>query len=409
MKYLPLDNAGAGRLGYQQQVKEANIKRIFDLVREGKCKSRAELVRMMNLSATSVSVLVEELAARGLINETGPAQTSLPGRRPISLRLNADEHQLAVFTLSREGVRYALLNLACKVIESRFFPLDAATLPPDDAGDAYAALIEEILSKRARKFSKRRALVVGVNYPGLYDVSERLFRNRTALGMDFSEDAMRRMRDRLGLPVYLFSNTKSLAYAEKKRLDASSPEGPDTLNMIFVQLCDRISCALIASGRIYSGPFNAAGELGHFTLVYDGRPCICGNRGCLERYVNESAILADARAACEAAGLEPPATLEELGRRYPGEPALRKSVERSASMLAAGLYSILCSSGMRRIALGGGIEALGEDFLEQVRRELLTRALLIRHLELTYAQAGPDAESVGLAQYFLDKVHTITT
>ena len=408
MKYLPLDAVGTGRVGYQQQVKEANIKRIFDLVRSGKCKSRAELVRMMQLSATSVSVLVEELAERRLITETGPTYTAQPGRRPISLRLNSDERQIPVFTLQREGVRYALMNLECRAIESRFFPLDAASLPEDDAGDAYGALIEEAL-RRSRRFSKRKTLAVGICFPGTYMRSDRVFMNQSALGLCFSEDAMLRLRDRLSLPLYLFSGVKSLAYAEKKLLDAANPGGPETQDMVFVEIQDRISCALIAHGSIYTGPYNIAGEFGHMTIAYDGSPCICGNRGCLERYVNQSAILEDARAACAEAGLEPPATLEELGRRYPAEPVLEAVVMDSARLLAAGLYSILCSSGMRRIALGGGIEALGEPFLREIRRALLTRKLLIRQLDLNYAQAGPDAESVGLAQYFLDKVYTITT
>ncbi len=408
MKYLALETFGHSRIGYQQQVKEANIKRIFDLVRSGKCKSRAELVRMMRLSATSVSVLVEELAARGLISETGPAQTTLPGRRPISLRLNGDERQIAVFTLLREGVRYTLLNLDCRAIESRLFPLDAAALPADDAGEAYAAAIEDILAHRARHFSKRKALVVGVCYPGLHMIGEDIFHNRTSLGLNFSEGAMRGLRDRIGLPVYLFNAAKSLGYAEKKHLDALNPDEPETLDMVFVDIHERISCALIANGSLYSGPYNIAGELGHVSIDSNGRPCSCGSRGCLERYVNQSAILEDARVACEKAGLEPPASLEDLGKRYPGEPALHAAVMNSARLLATGLYNILCTSGMRRIVLGGGIEALGEPFLREVYRNLMIRNVLIRHLELSYAQAGPDAESVGLAQYFLDKVYTIT-
>ncbi len=408
MKYLALETFGHSRIGYQQQVKEANIKRIFDLVRSGKCKSRAELVRMMHLSATSVSVLVEELAARGLISETGPAQTTLPGRRPISLRLNGDERQIAVFTLLREGVRYTLLNLDCRAIESRLFPLEAAALPADDAGEAYAAAIEDILAHRARHFSKRKALVVSVCYPGLHMIGEDIFHNRTSLGLNFSEGAMRGLRDRIGLPVYLFNAAKSLGYAEKKHLDALNPDEPETLDMVFVDIHERISCALIANGSLYSGPYNVAGELGHVSIDSNGRPCSCGSRGCLERYVNQSAILEDARAACEKAGLEPPASLEDLGKRYPTEPALNAAVMNSARLLAAGLYNILCTSGMRRIVLGGGIEALGEPFLREVYRNLMIRNVLIRHLELSYAQAGPDAESVGLAQYFLDKVYTIT-
>ena len=408
MKYLSLDTAGPSRTGYQQQVKEANIKRIFNLVRSGRCKSRAELVRMMNLSATSVSVLVEELAARNLIHETGPTQTSLPGRRPISLSLNSDSHQIVVFTLLREGVRYALLNLDCEIMENRFFPLDAASLPADDAGECYAALFEEILKKHAHRFNRKRALVIGVNYPGLYMQAERRFSNNSALGVSFSEDAMCRMRDRLSLPVYLFNGTKSLAYAEKKYLDATHPDNPETQDMVFVDINDRISCALITRGTIYIGPYDVAGEIGHMTIDLNGRPCFCGNRGCLERYVNLSAILEDARKAAEAEGLEPPANLEALAERYPDEPALKASVMESARMLAAGLYSILCSSGLRRIALGGGIEALGEPFIQELYRLITARNVLIHHLDISYAQAGPEAESIGLAQYYLDKVYTIT-
>ena len=409
MKYLPLESAaGVSRSGYQQQVKEANIKHIFDLVRSGKCKSRAEIVRMMNLSATSVSVLVEELAERKLITETGPAHTRQPGRRPISLRLNSDERQIPVFTLQRGGVRYALLNLACEVVESRFFPLDAGRLPREDAGQAYADLIEEALAKRARRFSKRKALAVGVCFPGAYIEGEGKFSTLSALGVSFSEASMRHLRDNLHLPVYLFSVTQALAYAEKKRLDAANPESPETLDMIFVDIHDRISSTLVSRGVIYTGPHNSSGEIGHMTLVYDGRPCNCGNRGCLERYVNQSAILSDARAACEAAGIEAPATLEELGRRYPDEPVLEAAVMNAAHMLSSGLYSVMVSSGLRRTVLGGGIEALGEPFLRELRRSLMQRTVLIRHLDLGYAQAGPDAESVGLAQYFLDKVYTIT-
>lgn len=408
MKYLPMETTGAGRSGYQQQVKEANIKRIFDLVRSGKCKSRAELVRTMKLSATSVSVLVEELAERGLIHEVGPTQTSLPGRRPISLRLNGDSHHLAVFSLLREGVQYALLNLDCRVLESAFYAFPSAELPAEDAGDRYAGLIVDILEHRARQFDRGQTLVVGLNLPGLYLESQRKYINRISLGVDISEDALLRLRDRLELPLFLFNGTKSQAYAEKKRLDAAYPDDPETLDLVFVEIRNRISCALIARGSVYTGPYDVAGQIGHFTIDYNGKPCPCGNKGCLERYVSQDAILEDAQKAAGAAGIEPPQSFEELALRYEKEPPLRESVLNSARLLAFGLFNVLCSSGMRRIALGGGIEILGETFLLEVYHALLSRSMLVRHLELSYAQTGPDAESIGLVQYFLDKVFTIT-
>lgn len=408
MKYLPLDTAGVNRTGYQQQVKESNIKQIFDLVRSGKCKSRAEIVRVMDLSATSVSVLVEDLAGRRLIREAGPTQTSLPGRRPISLRLNADARQMPVFTVRRDGVNYALLNLDCRVIETAFVPFDVSGLSAQDAGDGLAALFEDILNHRARRFNRRQALMLGVIFPGFYIRSEHLFHSQAELGVDFSEDAMCRLRDRLGLPVYLLNGTKSLAYAEKKRLDAIHPDAPETQDMLFVEINRRIACAIIAGGDLFTGPLNIAGEIGHVTIDYNGRPCACGNVGCLERYVGQDAILEDAREACELAGIPAPDTLEALAERYVDEPVLNEVVSRVARLLSFGLYNAMCGSGMRNVVLGGGIETLGEPFLREVYRAMGSRNLLIRHMDLSYAQSGPNAESIGLAQYFLDKVYTIT-
>ena len=408
MKYLPLDKAGAGHTGYQQQVKEANIKRIFDLVRSGKCKSRAEIVRYMSLSATSVSVLVEELASRKLIDETGPAQTSLPGRRPISLRMNKTAHHIVVFTVNAQGVRFALMNLECRILENAFFPLDAATLDPEGAGEAYIQLFDDILRNHSKRFNPSRALVVGVSFPGIYIARDHLFHTKSALGFDLTEASIVRFQQRVALPVYLFNNTRSLAYAEKKYLDAAN-RGDPVQDMLFVRIQEDIRCGIISGGDIYCGPLNVSGELGHFTIDYKGRPCPCGNRGCLERYVNLNAILGDAAEAARAAGAEPPRSLEALAKRCDDEPALLEAVRESARMLAAGLYSIMCSSGIRRIVLGGGIEALGAPFLDEVERALYKRSLLIRTVDLSYAQAGPDAEILGVAEHFLDKVFTITT
>ena len=408
MKYLPQDKFGFVHTGYQQQVKEANIKRIFDLVRSGKCKSRAEIVRHMNLSATSVSVLVEELANRKLIDETGPAQTSLPGRRPISLRLNKTAHHLAVFSVKPEGVRFALMSLECRILEDRFFPLDCHTLDDSFVRAAYGILFHGRWRELRRGLFRSRAVMIGVCFPGIFIEQDHMFHTETALGFPLSEESIRRFQKRVGLPVFLFNSTRSMAYAEKKYLDTVDPDAPDTQNLIFVTIRRSIRCSFISNGDIYPGPFNVSGEIGHFTVDYRGRPCSCGNRGCLERYVNLDAILEDARQAATASVIEPPDSLEALARRYPGEPALLESVKASAQLLAFGLYSVMCSSGMRRIVLGGGIEVMGDTFLREVYRALCSRTSLIRHIDLSYAQAGPNADVLGVAEHYLDKVFTIT-
>ena len=407
MKYIPIERADTGRTGYQQQVKESNIKRIFDLVRFGKCKSRAEIVRCMNLSATSVSVLVEELTARGLIEEIGPTQTAMPGRRPISLRLNSDARQMATFALSREGVQYCLLNLECRVIESHMYPLSLEGLSDEEAGNACVRLFEQVLKRRSKRFDSARALMIGICFPGVFLEHRRTYSSGTELNVNIPEGIFEDFGRRMGLPLCIFNSTRCMAYAEKRFLDARNPDAPETDYMLYADIHKGINCAIVAKGNIYTGPYNISGLLGHFTIDYQGRSCPCGNRGCLERYVSQDALLEDAQKACLEAGTQPPADLSEAAKRCAGEPALMAAMQNSARLLAFGLYNLMCSSGMNHIVLSG-IEVLGDAFLEEVRKALLERTMLVCKLNLDWAQAGPNPRNVGICQYFLDKVFTIT-
>lgn len=407
MKYLPPQNT-ARPTSYQQHVKEANIKQIFDLVRSGKCSSRAELVRAMKLSATSVSVLVEELAERGLIDETGPQLTFQPGRRPISLRFNSDARQIAVFRLSRYGVRYDLLDLNCQLMESLYVPFDSSTFEGRDSGDTYTDLFADILMNRAQRFDARRAALVGVCSAGVYSDIHRALLIQSAMGTSISEESLRRFQQRVNAPLLIANRTMCMAYAEKKRIDADDPVAPETQYMLFVRINESIRGASINAGDLYTGPYNLPAEIGHFCIDYNGRPCPCGSAGCLERYVNMDLILQDAQQACARAGVPAPKSIEDLSANYLNQPDVMQALDGSAELLAAGLYTAVGAMGVRTVVLGGGISALGERFLRQVYHAILRRSQLVHQLDLRYAKVSDDSDSIGLAQYYLDKLFTVT-
>lgn len=409
MKYLSLEYPDSQRPGFQQIIKEKNIKRIFDLVRSGHCASRAALVRTMHLSATTVSALVEELEVLGLIWETGPTMTLVPGRRPMNLRLNQSERLLAVFSLSRRGVQYTLFNLGCHIVERFFVDYPVGDEDTPDSGDDYARLFEDILLNRSKHFDKSRTIVIGVSFPGIYLEEEQAFSVRTAMNVSFSEASMRRLEERIGLPLFLANVSMCLAYAEKKCLDKRNGIGEETRDLLFINICDGVGAGIISEGSILTGPYNAAGELGHISIDFRGKPCRCGGRGCLEQYVSLNAILQNAREACEKASMPLPNTFSELAAQYlEGSAPIEEILDDVAEKLSAGIYTMVCATGIRRIVVGGGIEILGEKFLNKLLKPLQGRSLLAKNLRMTYALSGPDGDSIGIAHYFLDKAYTIT-
>lgn len=394
-------------ISYQQRVKESNIKRIFDLIRGGRCTYRSELGQLLNLSATSVSVLVEDLTSRGLIYESGPQQTFAPGRRPISLQINGDCRQMAVFTLSDRGVRFSLIDLNSQFLEELFVELNSHTLDDGDAGEVYTRLFEDILRNRSRKLKMDRLAMIGIVYPGVYLENTHLFGMKLAMGTTISEESIRGFQALYGVPVCVSNSAMSMAYYEKKRLETLSPDQTDIQNMLLVNVSEGISGALLVDGELFTGPVSPAAKIGHLCIDYQGIPCVCGSRGCLSKYINRGLILQRLQEIAAQAGLPVPQSLEELSEAFLCQNAVDGVLDDLAEKLAAGLYSCICLYGVRKLTLGG-IEGLGRPFLEKLYRKLSSRNQSWGPLNLSYADIGPEGVTLGITNYFLDKVMTIT-
>ncbi|NLF28512.1 MAG: ROK family transcriptional regulator [Clostridiales bacterium] len=421
MRYLR-QNAG-DRPASQQTIKEENIKRLFNLINREGVLSRASLVRRTHLSPTTVSALVDELVREGFVLETGAAKTTKSGRRPINLRVNAGGRQIAVLSLNRWGVRYTLFDLAYQVLETAFVAhesdryggfAEGAQADPDASGD-YAGLILDTLTRRAKLFDAARAVGVLLSFPGIYVESEAAL-SLSAMRVVIRADALLKVENELGAALFIGNSSASMAYAEKKHLDRS---GAEALNLIYVNVASGgVGAGIVVNGDIFTGASNTAGEIGHVSIDYRGKPCACGSRGCLERYVSDDAILRRVRGAAAekqcaklldmARDRSDNVTLAMAGELYEsGEPAIREVLDGVAEELLCGIYSMVSVTGIKRIVLGGGIERLGGAFLEKMTALARGGGLLMRGAVISYAGSGFRGDSLGIAEYFVDKAMRI--
>ena len=88
----------------------------------------------------------------------------------------------------------------------------------------------------------------------------------------------------LGRPVYVENDANAAALAEV-RFGA----GRGFQHVVYLTMSTGVGAGLVLDGRLFTGKLGAAGELGHAPIVWDGEPCACGMRGCLEAYVGGAA------------------------------------------------------------------------------------------------------------------------
>src|SRR5262249_35232903 len=94
------------------------------------------------------------------------------------------------------------------------------------------------------------------------------------------------LREGTDLPLHIDNGAKTLGQAEMW-FGAGRGSRPAVCALVG----SGVGAAVVTNGATYRGASTSAGEWGHTTLVYDGRPCRCGSRGCLEAYVGAEGVL----------------------------------------------------------------------------------------------------------------------
>ena len=401
----------------QQRIRDENLKWVFRLLCQHHELTRTDLTRMTGLSPTTVSALVEVLLRERLAVETGYARTLVTGRKPINLRICAEGRQIPVFSLSREGLRFVLYDLRLAVLEDIFLPMDSMVYsasgkggPVQDyrEGRDYVALMLDVLRAKSVCFDPVRSPVICITYPGVYiEGDERCF--MPSMRISIRRADLLRMEEELGIPIFMGKTAESMTYAERKWMEA---QGLGVDKLICVSVRNTVCMSVLVNGEILTDKFFMPGDVGHITINHRGKPCVCGNRGCLEQYVSQSAIIERVAQALSfhASDILPvdkrEITLEMIGKAYDaGETEVVKVINEVAEQLFAGLCNIVCMTGIRRILLGGGIERLGNGFLVQLRTLAESmRSDFKNSLSIGYGLLDESATGLGTAQYYIDKV-----
>ena len=156
------------------------------------------------------------------------------------------------------------------------------------ATDGRAAVIDRIVALLGSVLShaSERPVALGVSHGGPVDPTTGLCRS---VNLPEWEDVPLGtiLSDALGLPVEIDNDANAGALAE-----FMFGAGVGHRSIAYMTMGTGIGGGIVHEGRIFRGAYGMAGEIGHVTIVRDGRPCNCGRRGCLQAYASGPAIAA---------------------------------------------------------------------------------------------------------------------
>jgi glucokinase len=187
---------------------------------------------------------------------------------------------------------------------------------------------------------------------------------------------------RFGAPVYVDNDASCAALAEAHAIGARE--------LVMLTLGTGVGGGIVTGGRIFRGAHGLGGELGHIVVEADGPECPgsgCPNRGCLEALCSGTAL--------ERAAGKPGREVVEAARA--GDADARAHLDRLGRYLGIGISNMVNAFQPEIVAIGGGLSAAADLFLDTAVAEAGSRALpkLWERTIVQVAQAGNAAGVIG--------------
>ena len=180
---------------------------------------------------------------------------------------------------------------------------------------------------------------------------------------------------------------------------------------VFITLGTGLGGGVIIDKKVYSG-FNFAGaELGHIVIVYNGRQCTCGRKGCWEAYSSATGLIniTKDKLAVTKDTIMHKLVAENNGEvsgrtaftaAKQGDKAGQEVVAEYIEYLACGITTIINIFQPEVLCIGGGVcnegDALMKPLLEKVGVEQYTRDNA-KKTQIKLAALGNDAGIIGAA------------
>jgi predicted NBD/HSP70 family sugar kinase len=347
------------RSGSLESLRELNRLRVVETLRERGTASRAEIARHTGLSRSTVSSLVADLQAHGLVVDhlDGESSASMPtGRPPTLLALDRSVGAVLGIDFGHDRIFAAVSDLSRTILAETVRELDVDNRA-EDALDLGAELVEDLLEQVG--IDRADVIGVGVALSGPIDHQRGAVHDTAILpgwaGLEVEAEMSRRLG---GLPVHLDNDANLGALAE-----VTLGAGREARNALYVMISSGIGAGLIIDGRPYRGRRGMAGEIGHVLVDETGPICRCGNRGCLETYVSGPALAELLRSS---RGSELTVTeIVRLARQ--GDAGCSRAIADAGRVLGRVVAAICNIFNPEMVVVGGDLGEAGDLLLDPMR------------------------------------------
>lgn len=289
-------------------------------------------------------------------------------------------------------IKYGLLSLEGQILESG----EVATEASKGVEVLFGKLCDIV-----EKYSHEEIGGIAVSGTGQIDgsIGKVIGGNEIIPGW-IGTNLVEKLEKKFNLPAVLENDVNCAALGEKW---LGAGKGQD--NFVCLTIGTGIGGGIVLNRDIFRGDTCVAGEFGHIQVVKDGVQCLCGKKGCYERYASATALL---RMAKERTGLDLNGK-EIFDREKAGEPVFVQLIKDWVDYFTDGLSTIIYIFNPPLAVIGGGVTKQGDYLLNKISESLENKLGINykKNLCIKFAELGNNAGMLGAEYLLLKKIGKI--
>ena len=358
-----------------------NAKTLLHLLLKNNGISRVDLSRITGLTKTTVSAIINEFIALGIVEESSTISTGNVGKSPIPLHIRTDAVYTIGVHLGRQEVKTVLMDARMNII-SRKKGLSYERLGPKGILESLFLSIDD--SMKGAEKNKFKIGVIGIGVPGPLNAETGVVSHPPKFKGWKDVPLGKIIHERYKLPVWIENDANVGVLAEKWH-----GGGKDLKNFVYILVNEGIGAGAVIDDELYQGAYDYVGEIGH-TLFYDH-----GKFRYLEDISGVDILIKKARSR----GLNIENIKEMPNLLQKNDKVTKSIVKQLATWIGATVINVIHIIGPEAVFIGGKMAVLG-DALVQPIKEIVSQYLFgDQVVDVRLSEISEDAVAIGAAIY----------
>jgi len=347
--------------------------------------SRVDLSRTTGLTKTTISSIINEFIALGIVEESSTISTGNVGKSPTPLHIRKDSVYTIGVHVARKKIKTVLIDAQMNII-LRGKELAYERLGPKEILESLFLSIDD--SMKGAKKNKFKIGAIGIGVPGPLNAETGIVSHPPKF-KGWKDVPLRQIvQERYKLPVWIENDANVGVLAEKWH-----GGGKDLKNFVYILVNEGIGAGAVIDDELYQGAYDYVGEIGH-TLFYDH-----GKFRYLEDVSGVDILIKRARSQ----GLNIKNVRDISALLQTNDKVACSIVKEIASWLGAAVINIIHIIGPQSVFIGGKMAMLGDALIQPIREIVSMYLFGDQEVDVRLSEISEDAVAVGAAIYATTK------